>query len=66
MFREYSQTQGLDEAWVLGLVRQESRFITDARSSAGAAGLMQVMPATARWVAAKIGMRDYQPKASPR
>ena len=48
---------------MLGLVRQESRFITDARSSAGAAGLMQVMPRTARYVAAKIGMRDYRPKS---
>jgi soluble lytic murein transglycosylase len=57
VFSEYAKTYGLDEAWVLGLVRQESRFITDARSSAGAAGLMQVMPRTARFVAQKIGLR---------
>ena len=62
VFREYAKTHGLDEAWVLGLVRQESRFIADARSSAGAAGLMQLMPRTARCVAAKIGMRNYRPK----
>ena len=62
VFREYSQSQGLDEAWVYGLVRQESRFITEARSATGAAGLMQVMPHTARFVAAKIGMRGYRPK----
>jgi soluble lytic murein transglycosylase len=61
-FRQHARTQGLDEAWVFGLVRQESRFITEARSSAGAAGLMQVMPQTARFVAAKIGMRGYRPK----
>jgi soluble lytic murein transglycosylase len=48
----------LDLAWVYGLIRQESRFIMDARSSAGASGLMQLMPNTARWVARKIGM-DY-------
>jgi soluble lytic murein transglycosylase len=53
----------VDEAWVLGLVRQESRFNVDARSSAGAAGLMQVMPHTARYVAAKIGLRNYRPKS---
>lgn len=47
---------GLDLAWVYGLIRQESRFITDARSHAGAAGLMQVMPATARYVARRIGL----------
>lgn len=63
IFSEYAKTYELDEAWVLGLVRQESRFITDARSSAGAAGLMQVMPRTARFVAQKIGMRRYDSKA---
>lgn len=52
---------GLDMAWVYGLVRQESRFIMNARSSAGAHGLMQVMPATARYVARKIGMTDFSP-----
>jgi soluble lytic murein transglycosylase len=63
VFRGYAATHGVDEAWVLAVVRQESRFITDARSSAGAAGLMQVMPGTARYVAAKIGLRNYRPKA---
>jgi len=59
VFGEYAKTQGLDEAWVLGLVRQESRFISDARSTAGAAGLMQIMPRTARYVASRIGLRNY-------
>jgi soluble lytic murein transglycosylase len=45
--------------WVYGLIRQESRFIEDIRSSAGASGLMQLMPATASWVARKVGMSDY-------
>ncbi|NOV23439.1 lytic transglycosylase domain-containing protein [Cupriavidus necator] len=52
---------GLDMSWVYGLIRQESRFIMNARSSAGAHGLMQVMPATARYVARKIGMSDFSP-----
>lgn len=52
---------GLDPAYVYGLIRQESRFVTDARSGVGASGLMQVMPATARWTARKIGMTDFQP-----
>ena len=51
----------LDPAWVYGLIRQESRFIMDARSVVGASGLMQLMPATARWVAKKIGMTDFHP-----
>jgi soluble lytic murein transglycosylase len=50
----------LDEAWVYGLMRQESRFASVARSTVGAAGLMQIMPATARWVARKMGLHDYR------
>ena len=54
-----AQGLGLDQAWVYGLIRQESRFISDAQSGVGASGLMQVMPATAKWVAGKIGLDDY-------
>jgi soluble lytic murein transglycosylase len=54
-----AQNLGLDRAWVYGLIRQESRFMTDARSGVGASGLMQVMPSTAKWVAGKIGLSDY-------
>ena len=49
----------LDNGWVYGLMRQESRFVMNAKSSAGAKGLMQLMPATARWVAKKIGLKGY-------
>ena len=51
----------LDPAFVYGLIRQESRFITDARSHVGASGLMQVMPATAKWTAKKIGLNNFTP-----
>jgi soluble lytic murein transglycosylase len=51
----------LDPAYVYGLIRQESRFIMDARSHVGASGLMQVMPATAKWTAKKIGMNGFTP-----
>ena len=47
---------GLDPAYVYGLIRQESRFVMDARSPVGASGLMQIMPATARWTARKMGL----------
>ena len=50
---------GLDPAYVYGLIRQESRFIMDAQSHVGASGLMQVMPATARWTAKKIGLTNF-------
>jgi soluble lytic murein transglycosylase len=49
----------LDPAYVYGLIRQESRFIMDARSHVGASGLMQVMPATAKWTAKKIGLTGF-------
>jgi len=55
----HARAQQLEEAWVLGLVRQESRFAPAVKSSAGAAGLMQLMPATAKWVAHRMGMQDY-------
>ena len=55
-----AREMGLDPAYVFGLIRQESRFIVDARSHVGASGLMQLMPATARWTARKIGLTNYQ------
>ncbi len=54
-----AQSEGLDSAWVYGLMRQESRFVADAKSGAGARGLMQLMPATAREVAAKLGIKRF-------
>jgi len=63
-YREVLKAQAaqlaLDEAWVYGLIRQESRFIADAKSRAGASGLMQLMPGTARWVAKKLGLRNWR------
>ena len=56
-----AETLGLDEAWIYGLIRQESRFVMTARSSVGAQGLMQVMPATAKFIAHKIGLEGYTP-----
>ena len=52
---------GLSMAWIYGLIRQESRFVMNARSSAGASGLMQLMPATAKLMAKKMGLTDYRP-----
>lgn len=58
VFARAASTTGLDEAWLYGLVRQESRFVVNAHSGVGAIGLMQVMPGTARYVARKIGWSD--------
>jgi soluble lytic murein transglycosylase-like protein len=58
--QEHIREHGLDEAWVYGLMRQESRFATGAKSETGASGLMQIMPNTARWVANKLGLKSYR------
>lgn len=46
-----ARRQQLDPSWVYGVMRQESAFMADAKSSAGALGLMQLMPATANHTA---------------
>ncbi|MEI7785683.1 MAG: transglycosylase SLT domain-containing protein [Betaproteobacteria bacterium] len=56
-----SRDIGLDPAYVYGLIRQESRFVMDARSHVGASGLMQIMPATARETAKHIGLQGFTP-----
>ncbi len=61
LLEAHARAAGIEPTWVYGLIRQESRFIEDIRSSAGASGLMQLMPATARFVARKVGMSDYAP-----
>ncbi|MBT9566770.1 MAG: transglycosylase SLT domain-containing protein [Thiobacillus sp.] len=62
-YRELAQQAArdnqIDEAWVFGLMRQESRFINVARSGVGASGLMQIMPATARWIAQRLGIKRF-------
>jgi soluble lytic murein transglycosylase len=59
LMKSSAREQGLDEAWVYGLTRQESRFIYYAKSGVGASGLMQVMPATAKWIAKRLGLNGY-------
>jgi len=60
VLKAHTTELALDEAWVYGLIRQESRFITDAQSVAGASGLMQLMPETARWVAKRLGLKNWR------
>ena len=59
LMKPAAKDQSIDEAWVYGITRQESRFIYSARSSVGASGLMQLMPATAKWAAKRVGMDNY-------
>ncbi|CAB1218294.1 lytic transglycosylase domain-containing protein [Acinetobacter bouvetii] len=58
----HSRNAGIDPAWAYGLMRQESRFVSSARSHVGAGGLMQIMPDTAKLVARQMG-ETYNPAA---
>lgn len=60
LFREAAANEGVDESWIYGLVRQESRFMHHAKSGVGAAGLMQIMPTTAKWAAKRMGLDGYK------
>ncbi len=52
-----AHNQDIDPAWAMAIARQESAFLHDVRSSAGALGIMQIMPATGRSVANSAGVR---------
>jgi soluble lytic murein transglycosylase len=66
LMTNYTRQWDIDEAWVYGLIRQESRFVTQARSGVGASGLMQVMPSTAKWIAKRLGLKDHRQALSDR
>lgn len=53
-FESYSSAASISPTWAYGVARSESLFMRDVRSSAGAIGLMQLMPATGRKVARDI------------
>ena len=50
---------GVEKVTVLAVIRCESGFRADAVSPSGAVGLMQIMPGTARFIADRIGLEDY-------
>jgi soluble lytic murein transglycosylase len=53
-FREHAGAAGIPDSWAYGVARSESLFMRDIRSSAGAVGIMQLMPATGRSTAREI------------
>lgn len=54
---EGARNQEIDPGWAMAIARQESAFLHDVRSSAGALGIMQIMPATGRSVAGAAGVQ---------
>jgi len=59
LVRYFSEQHGLEPCLVLAVINAESRFRLDAESHAGAKGLMQLMDATAEWVAELAGLEGY-------
>nr|WP_236614604.1 lytic transglycosylase domain-containing protein [Sporomusa ovata] len=55
----YALERELDPFLVTGVIRTESKFISEARSPKGALGLMQIMPETGRWIAEQLGETEY-------
>lgn len=56
---KYSQEYSLDPFFVAGVIYAESHYNKDAVSRVGARGLMQIMPATGKSIATKLGENDY-------
>lgn len=55
LIQHYARQRNLDPGWLFALARQESLFLPEAHSPAGALGIMQIMPATGRHIAAMLG-----------
>ena len=60
LIRAEAARRNLDPRLVAAVMRQESRFEWAATSSAGAQGLMQLMPATAEWIASRLSWPGFQ------
>lgn len=57
IIQEQSDLYGIDSSLVCGIIWTESKFNKDAVSSANAAGLMQLIPDTARWCCEQLGIK---------
>ena len=59
--RQSSKEYGLQPTFVAAVIRTESRFNPEARSSQGAYGMMQLLPRTARFISERSGIQgDYR------
>ena len=61
-----ARNRDIHSSWVFAITRQESGFMTDAKSGVGAMGLMQLMPATAKETAKRFGIPLSSPQLAYR
>lgn len=61
-FNKYTQANNVEASWLTSMARQESRFAPSVKSRAGALGLLQIMPATARKLSQKHGLKYSKEK----
>lgn len=61
IIERYAQYYDINPLLVRAIIREESRFYYRGRSSAGAIGLMQIIPSTGRWIANQLGYRNFRP-----
>lgn len=59
LIEQYAEENNLRPAYVAAIILNESSYRTDAESSVGARGLMQLMPDTAEWIAGKLDVENY-------
>lgn len=57
---EKANLYNVDKNLVLAIAKKESKFDENALSSAGAMGIMQIMPRTALWISEEIGLEDFE------
>lgn len=61
LIEKYSLYYNLNPLLIRALIREESRFNFMGKSGVGASGLMQIMPATGKWIAKRIGQMYFKP-----
>jgi soluble lytic murein transglycosylase len=59
LITKYASAHSLDPYLLAALMAQESTFTAEIRSSANAIGLMQIIPATGRRLATRLGVRNF-------
>ena len=57
--KKYGAKFNVDKFWILSIMREESHFKEDILSRSNAMGLMQILPSTGKWIAGKLGEKNF-------